>query len=155
MASLVFEELLDNFSMKALGGIVIAVVLADAITRTTLGEAPVLQTSLQDQFSTAPSMFVALPLGLAAGLIGHSFTAAILKSRELFSLGSLRPELNPPSAVSVAVSSVSAHLLSPAPSAKREILSSQSATSLSRSPSKKICSFRLWRSSSFSNSSPW
>ena len=44
----VFEELLDNFSMKALGGMVVAVVIAAAVSRTLLGEDPVLAAKLAE-----------------------------------------------------------------------------------------------------------
>ena len=67
----VFEELLDNFSMKALGGMVVAVVIAAAVSRTILGEDPVLTAHLAEDYQTSAWMLVALPLGVAAGLIGH------------------------------------------------------------------------------------
>lgn len=80
----VFEELLDDFSTKALGGIVIAVVLAAAVERTLLGEDPVLPVQMADNFVTHPWMLVALPLGLAAGLLGHLFVAGLLGMRAKF-----------------------------------------------------------------------
>ena len=42
----VFEELLENFSNKAIGGMVVAVVIAAAVARTVLGEDPVISTHL-------------------------------------------------------------------------------------------------------------
>ena len=42
----VFEELLDDFSTKAIGGIVVAVVIAAAVSRSILGEDPLLSTHL-------------------------------------------------------------------------------------------------------------
>lgn len=80
----VFEELLDNFSMKALGGMVIAVVIAAAVSRTILGEDPVLAAKLAGDYKTSAWMLVALPLGLAAGLIGHLFVVGTLGLREWF-----------------------------------------------------------------------
>lgn len=80
----VFEELLDNFSMKALGGMVIAVVAAAAVSRSLLGEDPVLATHANIDFKTSAWMFVALPLGLAAGLLGHLFTVSTLRLRGWF-----------------------------------------------------------------------
>ncbi|WP_353565414.1 chloride channel protein [Haloferula sargassicola] len=79
----VFEELLDNFSMKALGGMVVAVVLAAAVSRTLLGEDPVLTGKIGD-FETSWWMLVALPVGLASGLIGHAFVWGTLTLREFF-----------------------------------------------------------------------
>ncbi|MFK7850829.1 MAG: chloride channel protein [Akkermansiaceae bacterium] len=80
----VFEELLDNFSMKAIGGMVIAVVVAAAVSRSILGEDPVLMTQLSESFKTSAWMLVAVPLGLAAGLIGHVFVASTLRLRKWF-----------------------------------------------------------------------
>jgi CIC family chloride channel protein len=77
----VFEELLDNFSMKALGGMVVAVVLAAAIFRTILGGDPVLAGHLAMHYDTSAWMLVAVPLGLAAGLFGHAFVASLLGLR--------------------------------------------------------------------------
>src|SRR5690606_37611812 len=58
----VFEELLDNFSMKALGGMVLAVVVAAAVSRTILGEEPVLAARIAEDYQTSAWMLVALPL---------------------------------------------------------------------------------------------
>ena len=77
----VFEELLDNFSMKALGGMVIAVVVAAAVSRSILGEAPILGEHLQTDYETSAWMLIALPLGIGAGLLGHLFTASTLSLR--------------------------------------------------------------------------
>jgi chloride channel protein, CIC family len=82
----VFEELLDNFSMKALGGMVVAVVVAAAISRGILGEEPILPAKIFQDFKTSPWMLVALPIGLMAGLCGQLFTSSILKLRQWFSL---------------------------------------------------------------------
>ncbi|MGE9267790.1 MAG: chloride channel protein, partial [Verrucomicrobiales bacterium] len=79
----VFEELLDNFSMKALGGMVVAVVIAAAVSRTILGEDPILDTHLISDYATSPWMLVAIPLGITAGLLGHLFSSSVLKLREL------------------------------------------------------------------------
>jgi CIC family chloride channel protein len=80
----VFEELLDNFSMKALGGMVVAVVVAAAVSRTIIGEEPVLPAKMMINFTTSTWMFVGLPMGLAAGLIGHLFTSSTLRLRKAF-----------------------------------------------------------------------
>ncbi|MGJ8632370.1 MAG: chloride channel protein [Luteolibacter sp.] len=80
----VFEELLDNFSMKAIGGMVIAVVIAAAVSRTILGEDPVLTAQIAEDYKTSAWMLVALPLGLAAGLIGHLFVISTLNLRAWF-----------------------------------------------------------------------
>ena len=80
----VFEELLDNFSMKALGGMVVAVVLAAAVSRTILGEDPVLTARMAEDYKTSAWMLVALPLGVACGLIGHLFVRSTLNLRSWF-----------------------------------------------------------------------
>ncbi len=80
----VFEELLDNFSMKAIGGMVIAVVIAAAVSRTILGEDPVLASGLIENYQTSPWMLVAIPLGLASGVIGHLFIKATVQLRLWF-----------------------------------------------------------------------
>jgi CIC family chloride channel protein len=77
----VFEELLDNFSTKAIGGMVVAVVIAAAVSRTLLGENPVISTHLALHYQTAGWMLVAIPLGIVAGFLGHFFVGAILGLR--------------------------------------------------------------------------
>lgn len=80
----VFEELLDNFSMKALGGMVVAVVVAAAVSRSLLGEDPVITAHMAEDYKTSAWMLVALPLGVAAGLIGHAFVRGTLGLRGWF-----------------------------------------------------------------------
>jgi len=80
----VFEELLDNFSMKALGGMVVAVVIAAAVSRTLLGEDPVITAKIAEDYTTSAWMLVALPLGVGAGLIGHLFVRSTLGFRGFF-----------------------------------------------------------------------
>ncbi|MDF1826177.1 MAG: chloride channel protein [Verrucomicrobiales bacterium] len=77
----VFEEILDDFSTKALSGIVIAVVVSEAIARILLGEDPILQAHLGDQHGVHWWMLVAIPLGISAALIGHFFTGSVLGFR--------------------------------------------------------------------------
>ncbi len=77
----VFEELLDNFSVKAIGGMVVAVVIAAAVSRTILGENPVISTHLSLHYQTAGWMLVAIPLGALAGVIGHAFVESVLRLR--------------------------------------------------------------------------
>ncbi|MFC4994936.1 chloride channel protein [Rubritalea tangerina] len=81
----VFEELLDNFSMKALGGIVVAVVIAAAVSRSLLGEDPILASAvISKEFITSPWMIVGVPMGLIAGLLGHFFVSSVLNLRAQF-----------------------------------------------------------------------
>lgn len=87
----VFEELLDNFSMKAIGGMVIAVVVAAAVSRTILGEDPVLMARISEDYKTSAWMLVALPLGVAAGLIGHLFVSSTLHLRKWFKTRQMLP----------------------------------------------------------------
>ncbi|BDS07991.1 chloride channel protein [Oceaniferula spumae] len=77
----VFEELLDNFSTKAIGGMVVAVVIAAAVSRTILGEDPVINTHLVLDYETAAWMLVAIPLGVCAGFLGHFFVGAVIGVR--------------------------------------------------------------------------
>lgn len=92
----VFEELLDNFSMKAIGGMVIAVVAAAAVSRTILGEDPVLMARIAEDYKTSAWMLVALPLGVAAGLIGHFFVRSTLSLRIWFKSRKVLPTwINP------------------------------------------------------------
>lgn len=77
----VFEELMDGFSMKALGGIAVAVVIASATSRMILGENPIVNTHLSHNYHTSLWMLVAVPLGIAAGFIGPGFTASIIGLR--------------------------------------------------------------------------
>ncbi|WP_269526269.1 chloride channel protein [Coraliomargarita parva] len=79
----VFEELLDNFSSKALGGILIAVVVAAVVERTFLGEHGALQAD-NEFFHTSWWMLVCLLLGPAAALLGHAFTSMLLWLRARF-----------------------------------------------------------------------
>ena len=77
----VFEELLDDFSTKALAGIVAAVVIAATVYRMILGEDPVLQVNLGRDVATAPWMLVCVPMGIAAALLGHGFVRGLLATR--------------------------------------------------------------------------
>jgi CIC family chloride channel protein len=80
----VFEELFDNnFSSKALGGILIAVVVAAVVERSLLGEHSALGAT-QEIFPTSWWMLVCLALGPCAGLLGHLFTSLLLFLRARF-----------------------------------------------------------------------
>lgn len=79
----VFEELLDNFNSKALGGVLIAVVVAAVVERTLLGEHGALQADTEF-FHTSWWMLICLVLGPAAGILGHFFTQSLLRLRMRF-----------------------------------------------------------------------
>jgi CIC family chloride channel protein len=80
----VFEELFDNnFSSKALGGILIAVVVAAVVERSLLGEHSALHAT-REAFETSWWMLICLALGPVAGLLGHGFTSILLLLREQF-----------------------------------------------------------------------
>ena len=80
----VFEELFDNnFSSKALGGILIAVVVAAVVERSILGEHSALHAT-REAFETSWWMLVCLALGPTAGILGHLFTTALLALRGRF-----------------------------------------------------------------------
>lgn len=80
----VFEELLDNFSVKALGGMIVAVVIAAVCSRSILGEDPIITARMAEDYTTSAWMLVAIPLGAAAGLIGHFFVRSVLGLRGFF-----------------------------------------------------------------------
>ena len=77
----VFEQLLDNFSMRALGGIVVAVVISAALARTLLGDDPIFAGHLDINYHISLWMLVALPLGVVAGVLGHVMVRSILALR--------------------------------------------------------------------------
>lgn len=79
----VFEELLHNFSSKALGGILIAVVVAAVVERTLLGGHAALHADTT-YFTTSWWMLICLLIGPAAGLLGHLFTEMLLYLRAHF-----------------------------------------------------------------------
>lgn len=76
----VFEELLDDFSTKALGGIVLAVVIAATIERSILGEHPIFPTVLP-HFASSWWMLICIPLGIASAFLGHAFVICLLRVR--------------------------------------------------------------------------
>ncbi|MCB1063654.1 MAG: chloride channel protein [Verrucomicrobiae bacterium] len=78
----VFEEILDDFSTKALSGIVIAVVVSEAIARILLGEDPILQAHLGGQYGVQWWMLVAIPMGVSAAFIGQLFVSSLLGFRQ-------------------------------------------------------------------------
>ena len=80
----VFEELFDNnFSSKALGGILIAVVVAAVVERSLLGGHSALHAT-REVFHTSWWMLICLAIGPAAGIFGHLFTTSLLALRGRF-----------------------------------------------------------------------
>jgi len=80
----VFEELFDNnFSSKALGGILIAVVVAAVVERSLIGEHSALHAT-REVFETSWWMLICLVMGPAAGLLGHLFVTLLLALRGYF-----------------------------------------------------------------------
>lgn len=80
----VFEELLEDFSSKVMGAILIAVVLAALVERALLGERPVFDVGEMTDFTMEPWMLIALPLGLVAAASGHFFVGLVLRVRRYF-----------------------------------------------------------------------
>ena len=76
----VFEELLDDFSSKALGGILIAVVIAAVVSRSILGEHATFVLDLPS-FHMDYWMLVSVVMGITAGLLGHLFVTLLLQVR--------------------------------------------------------------------------
>ncbi len=79
----VFEELLADFSSKALGGIVVAVVIAAIVERTLLGDGAALIVDFTLE-QTEPWMLISIPMGIAAALFGHLFVSLLLFWRNFF-----------------------------------------------------------------------
>ncbi len=80
----VFEELFENnFSSKALGGILIAVVVAAVVERSLLGEHSALHAT-REVFETSWWMLICLVIGPVSGILGHLFNAMLLGLRERF-----------------------------------------------------------------------
>lgn len=79
----VFEELLHDFSSKALGGILAAVVISAVVARVILGENPAFTVDLPE-FPTSFWMLLSLPLGLLAAFLGHGFVGLLLVLRGRF-----------------------------------------------------------------------
>ncbi|MGB0409839.1 MAG: chloride channel protein [Opitutales bacterium] len=80
----VFEELFDNnFSSKALGGILIAVVVAAVVERSLLGEHSALHAT-REAFETSWWMLICLLIGPISGLLGHAFSSLLLGLRGRF-----------------------------------------------------------------------
>lgn len=76
----VYEELLGDFSTKALFGILVAVVIAATLVRVILGENPAFDIQLPP-LETAWWMLLCLPLAVMAAFIGHFFVGGLLWSR--------------------------------------------------------------------------
>ena len=79
----VFEELLADFSSKALGGMVVAVVIAAIVERSLLGDEAALILQFEPM-ETAPWMLIGVPLGISAALLGHAFVSLLLWWRRVF-----------------------------------------------------------------------
>lgn len=79
----VFEELLNDFSSKALFGLMVAVVVAAVVERSILGEHPAF-TVESISFHLDFWMVLAIPLGILSGLFGHWFVGLLLHFRSRF-----------------------------------------------------------------------
>lgn len=76
----VFEELLDDFSSKALGGILVAVVIAAVVSRSILGEHATFVLNLPS-YHMDTWMLVSVLMGISAGLLGHLWVTLLLQLR--------------------------------------------------------------------------
>lgn len=79
----VFEKLLDDFSSKALGGILIAVIVASVISRAILGENPAFEVE-HYSFESYSWIPLSVLIGLMAAAFGHSFVGLLLQLRAYF-----------------------------------------------------------------------
>jgi CIC family chloride channel protein len=77
----VFEELLGDFNSKALGGILLSVVIAAALSRALLGENPAFTVEAYD-FVSYEWIFISPIVGVLAGFLGVAFCKLLLYSRE-------------------------------------------------------------------------
>lgn len=73
----VYEELLGGFSSKHTGGLMLAVVIAAALSRIILGENPIIPISHTD-FHTGWWMFICIPIAIVAGFAGNFFLTKLL-----------------------------------------------------------------------------
>ncbi len=76
----VFEELLDDFSSKALGGILVAVVIAAVVSRSLLGEHATFVLELPN-YHMDYWMLVSVVMGVTAGILGHIWVTLLLALR--------------------------------------------------------------------------
>ncbi len=79
----VFEKLLDDFSSKALGGILIAVIIASVLSRAILGENPAF-TVESYAFESYSWVFLSIVIGLLAAIFGQIFLSVLLGWRNYF-----------------------------------------------------------------------
>jgi chloride channel protein, CIC family len=73
----VFEELLEDFSSKALGGILVAVVIAAVVSRSMMGEHPAFLLDLPT-YRLHMWMLVVIAMGVAGALLGHLWVGLLL-----------------------------------------------------------------------------
>ena len=76
----VYEELLGDFSTKAMFGILVSVVIAAATERFCLGEHPAFDLVLPE-FETSWWMLICIPLGIFAAFTGHFWVNLLLQVR--------------------------------------------------------------------------
>lgn len=76
----VFEELLDDFSSKALGGILVAVVIAAVVSRSILGEHATFVLNLPT-YHMDYWMLISVVMGITAGVLGHIWVSLLLALR--------------------------------------------------------------------------
>ena len=79
----VFEKLLDDFSSKALGGIVVAVIIASVLSRAILGENPAFAVESYS-FVSYSWVLLSLVIGLLAAVFGQTFLVLLLAWRNYF-----------------------------------------------------------------------
>ena len=79
--SFVFEELLGGFGReRRVGGLIISVIVAAAVSRLILGENPILTVGASE-FHTGWWMVIALPIAVFAGIVGDAFLKTLLALR--------------------------------------------------------------------------
>ena len=109
----VFEDLLDTFSVKEIGSIMLCVVIAAVISRLWIGEDPVIPILKGIEYTTSWWMLIAVPLGVIAGYFGHFFVRGLLAMRGSFRKNKTIPVWGKPAlgGLSCGVLGVSAYFL--------------------------------------------
>ncbi|HQU08856.1 MAG: hypothetical protein B7X06_01220, partial [Verrucomicrobia bacterium 21-51-4] len=92
----VFEELLEDYRMKGLAGLVIAVVIAAAVERAIFGVHPIFSLGIDIEEQLSGWMLLCIPLGIVTGFAGQGFQYGLLGLRAaLASLKGLPDWLKP------------------------------------------------------------
>lgn len=90
----VFEKLLDDFSSKALGGILVAVIIASVLSRAILGENPAFEVESYS-FESYSWVLLSIVIGLLAAVFVQIFLSILLGWRNYFKTSGMPVWLKP------------------------------------------------------------